>query len=37
MTHRQRTDFGCQQGREVGEGWIGNWRLSDANYYIKNG
>ena len=25
---------GYQGGREVGEGWIGNLGLADANYYI---
>ena len=34
-TPRQREQTcGCQGGEGVGEGWIGNLGLTDANYYI---
>ena len=33
--HRHREQIcGCQEGGEVGEEWIGNLGLADANYYI---
>ena len=35
LTHRHREQTcGCQGGVGVGEGWIGNLGLADANYYI---
>ena len=32
-THREQT-YGCQRGGGMGESWVGNLRLADANYYI---
>ena len=34
--HREQT-YGCQGGGGVAQGWSGNLRLEDANYYVKNG
>ena len=37
-THRYREQtYGYQGGVGVGEGWIGNLGLADADYYIENG
>ena len=37
QTQRYREQTCCQGGGLVGEGWIGNLGLADANYYIENG
>ena len=33
LRHREEQTCGCQEGRQVGEGWIGSLGLAEANYY----
>ena len=33
-SHTQTTNLWLPRGRKMGEGWIGNLGLEDANYYI---